>query len=373
MNLGIIAVATTVELMSRLVAVPSSTADIPKVNEAQEFMAGYLGGHGVACTVEAMPNGRKVLYASATGEKTPDLMLSVHLDVVPGNPGQYELKQEGDIVRGRGVRDCKGPCAAVANAMIALNGKASVGVIFGADEEKGGHSTRFMVEKGYRPRRMVLVVDGPDWNRIDYAQKGHAYFRVTAKGKGGHSSRPWLADDSIGTLCRAVARVEDEWAAKNPLPYDKWGDVLTVTWLGADGGAYNRIPDEASAVFNLRSVRADSADSVEAFLREATGLTVERISNSQPCSSDPKHPLSVALRETLRRHIPGEEIPFDRLNAATDARCFHDCGVPAMIVAIKGGDGHGSNEWADVPSIDRMQRILVDFALTNFRKKGEAQ
>ena len=373
MNLGIIAVATTVELMSRLVAVPSSTADIPKVNEAQEFMAGYLGGHGVACTVEAMPNGRKVLYASATGEKTPDLMLSVHLDVVPGNPGQYELKQEGDIVRGRGVRDCKGPCAAVANAMIALNGKASVGVIFGADEEKGGHSTRFMVEKGYRPRRMVLVVDGPDWNRIDYAQKGHAYFRVTAKGKGGHSSRPWLADDSIGTLCRAVARVEDEWAAKNPLPDDKWGDVLTVTWLGADGGAYNRIPDEASAVFDLRSVRADSADSVEAFLREATGLTVERISNSQPCSSDPKHPLSVALRETLRRHIPGEEIPFDRLNAATDARCFHDCGVPAMIVAIKGGDGHGSNEWADVPSIDRMQRILVDFALTNFRKKGEAQ
>ena len=79
------------------------------------------------------------------------------------------------------------------------------------------------------------------------------------------------------------------------------------------------------------------------------------------------------MRGTLRRHIPGEEIPFDRLNAATDARCFHDCGVPVMVVAIKGGDGHGSNEWADVPSIDRMQRILEDFALTNFRKRGEAQ
>ena len=105
MNLGIIAVATTVELMARLVAVPSSTVDIPKVNAAQELMAAYLGEHGVACTVETMPTGRKVLYASALGGKTPDLMLSVHLDVVPGNPGQYELKQEGDIVRGRGVRE----------------------------------------------------------------------------------------------------------------------------------------------------------------------------------------------------------------------------------------------------------------------------
>ena len=70
----------------------------------------------------------------------------------------------------------------------------------------------------------------------------------------------------------------------------------------------------------------------------------------------------------MRRHILGEEIPFERLNAATDARCFHDCGVPVMIVAIKGGDGHGSNEWADVPSIDRMQRILEDFISSNFNR-----
>ena len=115
MNIAIIAAATTVELMSRLVAIPSSTVDIPQVNRAQESMAQYLGENGVDCTIETMPTGRKVLYASALGEKTPELMLSVHLDVVPGNPGQYELKQEGDVVRGRGVRDCKGPCAAVAN------------------------------------------------------------------------------------------------------------------------------------------------------------------------------------------------------------------------------------------------------------------
>jgi len=366
MNVAFLAVATTVELMSRLIAIPSSTADIAEVNRAQEYMAKYLGENGVDCVMETMPTGRKVLYASALGEKTPDLMLSVHLDVVPGNPGQYELKQEGDIVRGRGARDCKGSCAAVANAMVALRGRASVGVIFGADEEKGGASTRFMVEKGYRPRKMVLVVDGPEWNKVVYAQKGHHYFRITAKGRGGHSSRPWLADNPIDRLMFAMARLRREWDAKYPIPEDKWQDVLTITYVGADGGAFNRIPDDATAVVNLRSINPDSADRAEAFIRETTGLEVVRTESSPPCSSDPNHPLVGRLLETMRRHIPGEKLPLDRMNAATDARCFHDCGVPAMVVAIRGGDGHGSNEWADVPSIDRMQRILEDFAVSNF-------
>lgn len=370
MNIALIAALTTAELMSRLVAIPSVTADIPQVNKVQEFMAEYLGENGVACTMETMPTGRKVLYASALGEKTPDIMLSVHLDVVPANPGQFTLVKDGDVVRGRGARDCKGPCAAVANAIIALNGKASVGVIFGADEEKGGHSTRFLVEKGYRPRKMTVVVDGPDWNKVVYAQKGHVYYRVTAKGKGGHSSRPWLADDSILRLSRALLKIREAFDAQFPLPADKWGDVLTVTYFASDGGAYNRIPDEAVAVLDLRSVAADSNDRVYDLVRaNAKGMQVEKMNDCQPCSSDPNHPLAVALRETMRKHISGEEIPFDRMNAASDARCFHDCGVPVMVVAIKGGDGHGSNEWSNVPSIDRMQGILEDFITTHFGRK----
>ena len=358
--------AVDLELFGKLVSIPSASADIAQVGRAQEAMKAHLEARGVSCTMETLPSGRKVLYASTRGEKNPDFILSVHLDVVPGNPGQYGLEREGDTVRGRGVRDCKGSCVAVARVLETLNGKASVGAIFGADEEIGGASTRFMVEKGYRPRKMTIVADGPDWNRIAYAQKGHVYFQVTARGKGGHSSRPWEADDSITRLARALAKLRDAWDTAYPLPEDKWQDVLSVTFFGADGGAFNRIPDEAKAVLNLRSIRPDSADKAEAFIRSVTGLEVKRLEFCQPFSSDPSHPLAVALRAAVRAHIPGEDIPFARMNAATDARCFHDCGVPVMVVAIRGGGGHSADEWADLPSIDRLADILVDFLSSPF-------
>ena len=59
MNIVILAAATTVELMSRLVAIPSSTANIAEVNRVQTFMAKYLGENGVDCIVETMPTGAR--------------------------------------------------------------------------------------------------------------------------------------------------------------------------------------------------------------------------------------------------------------------------------------------------------------------------
>ena len=46
---------------------------------------------------------------------------------------------------------------------------------------------------------------------------------------------------------------------------------FTGKGLEADGGAFNRVPDEASFVVNLRGISADSADRAEAFIRETTG------------------------------------------------------------------------------------------------------
>ena len=103
--------------------------------------------------------------------------------------GQYAFKNDNGRLTGRGVGDDKGGSLAVAQALVALAGKdVSVGCIFGADEELGGFTTTWMVEeKGYRPRRMVIVVDSA-YAKIGYATKGQLMVKATLKGKGGHSS-----------------------------------------------------------------------------------------------------------------------------------------------------------------------------------------
>ena len=46
-----------------------------------------------------------------------------------------------------------------ARLMRELKGKVSVGAIFGSDEEIGGASTSFMMDKGYGASKLVIVLD----------------------------------------------------------------------------------------------------------------------------------------------------------------------------------------------------------------------
>ena len=357
---GTAAFASETKLLEELVAIPSVSRDIPQVNRAQRHMKAWLEARGVACVLETLPDGHEVLYASTKPGKEQDFILAAHLDVVPGQPDQFTLKCDGDRLVGRGTRDCKGACVAVAQTLVRLNGKASVGAIFGADEEIGGLTTRAMVERGYRPRKMALVPDSA-WNAVTYAQKGHTYFTVTAKGRGGHSSRPWKSKDSIATICAAYLKLREAWDRANPLPEDKWADVLSATFLKADGGALNRIPDEASFVVNLRGISPDSADRAEKFIREVTGLEVTRGEDSKPFAADPNHPLILKLQESMRRHYEGEKIPLTRMVAATDARCFHDCGTAVAVIGVKGGGAHAVDEWVSASGIDDLADMLADF------------
>ena len=361
---GAAAFASETGLLEELVTIPSVSKDVPQVNRAQRHLRDWLEKRGVACALESLPDGHEVLFAATKPGKEQDFILSVHLDVVPGLPGQFALKRDGDRLMGRGTCDCKGACVSVAQTLVSLNGRASVGAIFGADEEIGGLTTRALVERGYRPRRMALVPDA-EWNAVTYAQKGHTYFTVTARGRGGHSSCPWDSQDSIATICTAYLKLREAWDRKNPIPEDKWCDVLSATFLKADGGALNRIPDEASFVVNLRGVSADSADRAETFIREVTGLEVVRGEDSKPFATDPKHPLVARLQETMRRRYPGEEIPLRRMVAATDARCFHDCGVPVALIGLKGGGEHAVDEWVSASGIDELAGLLVDFLGAN--------
>ena len=357
------AAAADLELLRELMAIPSASADIPQVNRAMQAMKAYLEKRGVSCAVETTPKGSEVLFASTMPGKEQDYMLAVHLDVVPASiPGHYEMKSANGKLYGRGIIDCKGPCVTVAEVLVKLNGKASVGCIFGADEEIGGFSTTWMVEeKGYRPRKMVLVPDA-GYGEIYYAQKGQCIVRISAKGRGGHSSRPWLCEDSITRLVRGYVKLRDVWDARHPASADMWWDVMTPTVVRSEGDAHNRIPDEVSMVLNLRSASPGAKDELIELARNETGLDVELVRYSPPFETDPNHPLIQRLRRTMSE-VLGKDVKMDRVFGASDARCFVSCDVPMAIIGCRGGDPHGNSEWADPASFAKVEDYLTRFIL----------
>ena len=277
------------KFLKELVEIPSSSIDYPQVNRATRAMKAYLEARGLFCTVETDGAGRELLFAATKPGKVQDYVISAHLDVVPASyEGQYTFKNDNGRLTGRGVGDDKGGSLAVAQALVALAGKdVSVGCIFGADEELGGFTTTWMVEeKGYRPRRMVIVVDSA-YAKIGYATKGQLMVKATLKGKGGHSSAPWKCEDLITRLSAAVVKIEEEWYRRHPLAdgVDHWSDVLTPTIIKSEGTALNRIPSEVWVNFNLRSVRPEAKDECVQLIKEVTKGEVEIVRYSPPCVS----------------------------------------------------------------------------------------
>ena len=354
--------ALDVEFLREMIAIPSVSADVPQVNRAVRTMKAYLEKRGVYCVVETAPDGREVLYASITPGKRHDFVLAPHLDVVPAaDPAQFTMKRDGDRVIGRGTTDCKGRAVAVAEVLCALAGKnVSVGCIFGSDEEIGGGATTWMVtQKGYAPNKMAIVAD-TGYGRLVYAHKGQTMYLVKARGRSGHSSRPWACDDSITKIARAYMRIRDIWDKRHPLAEDKWSDVLTPTMIKADSGAYNLIPGALDMVLNLRSVNPAAKDEALELLKAETGCEVEVLRHSPPVTSDPKHPLMERLRKVMSETL-GKEVPFDRMFAATDARCFVTCGVPIAMVGTNGHGAHAADESDSLSSMDEMKEFLVKF------------
>ena len=355
--------------LKELVEIPSVSTDFAQVNAAMRKMKAYLEGKGVSCTMEKDGAGREVLFAATKPGKEQDYILSAHLDVVQASyEGQYAFKNDNGRLTGRGVGDDKGSALAVAQTLAALAGKdVSVGCIFGADEETGGGSTTWMVEKmGYRPRRMAIIVDS-EYAVIGYATKGQLMVKATLKGKGGHSSAPWACEDLITRLSDAVVKIRDEWYRRHPLAKgpDHWSDVLTPTVVKSEGTALNRIPSEVWVNFNLRSVRHEAKDECVELIRDMTGGEVEVVRYSPPCVSDGHDPYVMRLRKAMAEELK-KDVPLERMPFATDARCFVSCKVPVVNVGHEHGGAHSANEWASAESIDVVTRYLTKFLLAEY-------
>ena len=341
-----------------IVAIPSESAKPERVNEAMAFTRAYLEKRGVPSVTER-DGERDVLYASTRPGKVQDYLLCVHLDVVPApDPKMYEPRVSGDRLFGRGACDDKGNVAVAVLVLVDLLGKASVGVIFTADEEIGGMTTATMVARGYAARRFAIVIDAGAY-KVTFAQKGTSYITVRAVGKGGHSSQPWKLDNPIDKLVDAYARFRAAW----PKPTDDhWCDIVSATMLSA-GEARNRIPDAAEMTINLRFVSKDGVERICKAL-EDVGLEIAQVvTTGVPVASDPSAPEIQRLLAAMRAKWPERKPALNKMLAATDARHFVGMGVPIAIVGAEGGGAHAQSEWISLRCLDEYADLLERFVL----------
>ena len=350
---------TDLDFLIKLLKIPSVSANTEEVNKALDCMQAYLEEHGVLCRMENM-DGHKVLYASTMAGKEQDWLLNAHMDVVPADTAAFEPRIEGDLIYGRGTNDCKGCCLAIAQTLIALVGKASVGAIFTDDEEIGGNTTRYMVEKGYAARKLVIVVDSSAYSIVT-AEKGMVNFTLRAKGKAAHSSRPWDGENAIDNLIDGYLKLRKAWGKNAPAEDgDNWFDTMAADII-TGGEIFNKVPDSAEMVINVRFTKPGDEKRICNFIKETTGLEVTHDEVSMPVFCDEKETVLQKLQAAMQRKWNDKEIPFVKISGATDARHFAINKAPIAIIGIEGENCHTENEWASIKSISDTAEMLIDF------------
>ena len=351
-------------LLEALIRIPSVSADVAKVNEAVDFFRGELTAQGLACRVETMPNGRRVLFAANVDGKTPDVLLSAHLDVVPAqSPDQFAPRRENGRIYGRGASDCKEHCVLAARLMRELKGKVSVGCVFGSDEEMGGASTVFMLEQGYAAKKLVVVMDSEQY-AITTVQKGLAHYVVSKDVPAVHTG---MVKGPVPNAVRDLTKGYFDLTAELPEHEDgSWRDIVSL--VNVSGGS-----EHAELKLCLRVTDAASWTRYEELIRQKLGGTLTCLRKGDPVYVDESHPLLLDFRRRLRERWPERNVDFYRLNSSTDARHLQRLKLPMLIIGVDARGAHAKSEYVILQSIDEHAELIGRFLEDHFRGSGSPE
>src|SRR5690349_8120249 len=310
------ATAEIVQFTADLVRIPTVNPPGDEYEACARFLGADLQRRGFAIeyiAADGRPehtarHPRVNVVAAKRGGSGPVVHLNGHIDVVPAGDG-WTVDPFAGVVRdgriyGRGVCDMK---AGIAAAVFAAEAIARAGIdlpgtieISGTvDEESGGFAGVAHLAQVGRIRKgrtdFVVIPEPLNVDRICIGHRGVYWFEVTARGRIGHGSMPFLGASAIDGMSRFLQSVRDDLmprlatrtTAVPVVPIDARHATINVN--GIDGGQpidgiqTPCVADLCRAVFDRRflleegfeTAKREIAELVERVGAEARGVRFE--------------------------------------------------------------------------------------------------
>lgn len=338
----------------------------------------------------------------------------------------FEGRIADGAVWGRGALDDKGPMLvlleAVENLLAAGFAPArDVYLSFGGDEESFGRAAKAIAdrfhERGIIPWLVLdeggAVVDAPlpfvpvPAAMVGVGEKGVLTLQLTARTAGGHASAP-PRHTAASRVARALHRLAgNPFPARMPrtiremlrtfVPYTTGRDrtllrsliaapavtARVFARLGGEpaaivhttvaptmlsgGSAHNVLPNEASAVLNLRIALGESVASATERVRRVIRdpeVEVTIVEGSEPSAESPVDDDRFrAIAAAVEVAFPGTPTAPYVMMAATDSRWFHRFSpavyrfAPLAMSAAQRATVHGVDEHVTIDSLERGERF----------------
>lgn len=189
--------------LTDLVAIPSENP--PGGEKAvAEYIRDWLAPLGFQVRLEEYAPGRFNAEAVLANGPGPVFAFNTHMDTVPAGDGwqsdPFTLTERAGNLYGRGSCDCKGPLAAMLEALRLMaedrgNWSGTLMGVFTGDEEVASEGAKY-----YCARKQdidMVVVGEPTGNTVFSAHKGSFRPRVRVLGRAAHSGSPHLGENAI--------------------------------------------------------------------------------------------------------------------------------------------------------------------------------
>lgn len=291
----------------------------------------------------------------------PTVVLAGHLDTVFPEGTDVRVKKENGRLTGRGIGDdCRGLAVVLATARALQASKLQTPgtIIFvgNVGEEGPGNlrGTRNLFARELAGKIDYFVsVDGIGDGITSRAVGSHRY-RVTYKGRGGHSYGAFGNPNPAHALGRAIAAIADLQVPTTPKTTFNVGVIR-------GGTSVNSIPFEGSMDVDLRSESATSLAALDAQVQDALRRALAAENARWPKASDR---LTLAI-DTVGIRPAGTQPDSARIvrvasdaarvlgwtpelsASSTDANVPIGLGLPGITIdgGGNGGGAHGLDEW----------------------------
>jgi len=333
-----------VQLTADLVRIPTVNPPGDEYEACARFLGADLQRRGFAIeyiAADGRPehtrrHPRVNVVAVKRGGGGPVVHLNGHIDVVPAGEG-WTVDPFAGVVRdgriyGRGVCDMKAGIAAavfaaeaIARAGIDLRGTIEIsGTV---DEESGGFAGVAHLAQVGRIRKgrtdFVVIPEPLNVDRICIGHRGVYWFEVTARGRIGHGSMPFLGVSAIDGMGRLLQAIDDELmpaiaARKTAVPVvPEAARHATINVNGIEGGQpidgiqTPCVADVCRAVFDRRFLMEEgfeaTRDEISALIASVTGkaggvrFELRDLMVVHPTRTPDDSPVIGALDRSIRR------------------------------------------------------------------------
>jgi len=356
----------------------------PADDGAQDYLANVLSSAGfkVERLTFSEPGLPDIANLFATiGSGGPHLVFGGHTDVVP--PGDearwthppFSAEMADGAIYGRGAVDMKGGIAAFLAATLdwvagaPRQGTLSL-AITGDEEGPAVNGTRKLIDwaaaAGHR-FDAALVGEPTSQKRvgdtIKIGRRGSLSGTIIVRGKQGHVAYPHLADNPVPELVRILHRLQKLEVDDGSPGFQ--GSNFEVTGLATDNSAFNVIPGEARARFNIRFNDRWSPMSLNALLRSEIVEVAERDveidyepNPSEAFLTEPG-PLVDTIRAAIKA-VTGSEPEKSTSGGTSDARYFRTV-CPVVECGPVGNTMHQADERIPLDDLETLTAIYRDF------------